>query len=185
MFGQNDKLRRSLGRCLGRWAFALISGLVVSTWTAGPGAAQDNGDATQDPEFAEKFWSFLQEADYQDNWARWPGHEQEFKRGSSAHGAYVKIFVNQTVENDTDGLPTESVLIKENYNAEKELVAITPMYRVGNEFDAANNNWYWVKYKPDGSLFERNGKPISGRVDSCINCHRSAGGGDYVFSNDD
>jgi len=61
-------------------------------------------------------------------------------------------------------------------------------------YDADNQNWFWVKYKPGGGLDARQlgGKqvPLAGRIakgntveenGGCIYCHSSAGGRDYIF----
>ena len=85
-------------------------------------------------------------------------------------------------------LPNGSIIVKENYGQDKEtLMAITVMYRTAG-FDPQNNDWYWIKFNPDGSVARtpdaEGGKPIAGRFASCIECHRSAGGGDLTFAND-
>jgi len=162
--------------------------LAVASWSV-PTVAQENqsqesgGDA-KDPAFAQKFWNYLQEADYQEKWSRWPGHEEEFIEGSSPHGAFLKVYVNDQVTGNLESPPTKSIIVKENYNKDKKLVAITPMYRVGNDYDPDHKNWYWAKYKPDGTLFEMKGMKLSGKVEGCINCHSSAKGNDYIFTND-
>ena len=58
-------------------------------------------------------------------------------------------------------------------------------------YDADNQNWFWVKYAPDGNI-EKNpaGKRLAGRVakgapKGCISCHLQAGGNDYLYSNDE
>ena len=51
-----------------------------------------------------------------------------------------------------------------------------------------HGDWFWVKYLPDGSVArtpaDKGNKPIKGRFASCIECHASADGDDYVFAND-
>jgi len=157
--------------------------VVLATWSV-PTVAQESGDDAKDPAFSQKFWNYLQEADYQEEWSRWPGQNEEFIEGSSPHGAFLKLYINDTVKNNTEDPPVKSLIVKENYNKDKELVAITPMYRVGNDYDPDHNDWFWAKYKPDGTLFEMEGMKLSGKVEGCINCHSSAKGGDYLFTND-
>lgn len=173
-------------KSLVRHGAVVLSGsmLVALTLWAIPTAAQEDSD-TKDPAFAQEFWNYLQEVDYQKNWSRWPGHEEGFKESASErHGALLKVYVNDEVTGNVQDPPPKSIIIKENYNKDKELVAITPMYRVPKDYDPEHNNWFWAKYKPDGPLFEMNGKKISGKVNGCIQCHSSAKGDDFIFSND-
>ncbi len=85
-------------------------------------------------------------------------------------------------------LPTGSVIVKENYDSEKELLGITVMYRAAGYYPKSGN-WYWVKYNPDGTVARTSTdagfKKIRGVVSSCIACHSDAGGGDFVFFNDE
>lgn len=163
--------------------------LGLTNWSV-PTVAQDNevqesGEHAKDPAFAQKFWNYLQDADYRKNWSRWPGYDERFIKGESPHGAFLKIYVNDKVTGNVEEPPAKSVIVKENYNKDKELVAITPMYRVGKGYDPEHGDWYWAKYKPDGTLFEMKGMKLSGKLAGCISCHSSAKGGDYLFSNDD
>lgn len=164
-----------------------ISAAGLALWAV-PSVAQENeaqnsGEDAKDPAFAERFWAYLQKVDYQKNWSRWPGRDQEFTEGTSPHGAFLKVYVNDEVTGNPENPPAKSILVKENYNKQKELVAITPMYRVEG-YDPEHDDWYWAKYKPDGTLFEMEGMKLSGKVEGCINCHRSAKGDDYIFTND-
>jgi hypothetical protein len=63
------------------------------------------------------------------------------------------------------------------------------MYQREAGYDADNQNWFWAKYKPDGSLHKNpKGMQLAGRVakgkpKGCISCHKVAPGGDYIFTN--
>jgi len=61
------------------------------------------------------------------------------------------------------------------------------MYR-SKGADPQHNDWYWLKYLPNGSIArtsEKEGKkPIAGKVASCIDCHSKAAGKDLAYSND-
>ncbi len=169
------------------FALALVMGMlptVAQDNAKQETAAQENDDQAKQAAFAKKFWDYLQESDYQEKWSRWPGHEEEFIEGTAPHGAFLKVYVNDKVTGNVEDPPAKSIIVKENYNEQKELVAITPMYRVGEDYAPDNNDWYWAKYKPDGTLFEMNNMKVSGRVKGCIECHQSAKGDDYLFSND-
>ncbi|MCB1809044.1 MAG: hypothetical protein KDJ99_28985, partial [Candidatus Competibacteraceae bacterium] len=55
-------------------------------------------------------------------------------------------------------------------------------------YDPDNNDWFWARYLPDGSLDKNaEGIALAGRVakadppGGCIACHTAAPGGDLVF----
>ena len=56
-------------------------------------------------------------------------------------------------------------------------------------YDDDNDNWFWAKYAPDGSVMANpKGMKLAGRVAKgmpagCISCHLSAEDGDYLFFN--
>lgn len=133
--------------------------------------------------FEEKLWNYLQTAQYR-NWAPLPGTSADAFAGQQPHGAMVKVYANRTAAGNPDQLPHGSIIIKENLGPDgKALMAVTLMYRVPN-YDAANGDWYWAKYEPDGAVSQMNGMKIAGKVGMCVECHSSAGGNDYSFSND-
>ena len=117
--------------------------------------------------------------------------------GQPPHGAILDT-IDATV---TVGGNTGAVIIKRNYGGEgvskmavsndpaKFLKAVTVMYKRSG-YDADNRDWFWVKYKPDGSLHTNpKGMSLAGRVakgmpKGCIACHTAAPGGDMVFAND-
>ncbi len=55
-------------------------------------------------------------------------------------------------------------------------------------FDPDDKDWFWAKYKPDGTIFTNDkgmklvGKVAKGMPVGCISCHASASGSDFVFS---
>lgn len=109
-------------------------------------------------------------------------------------------------KNITVGKHTGFVVVKKNYdgpgisvasveaNRAKYLSSITVMFQREKGYDEDNKNWFWVKYKPGGSLYKKKMNtmevPMAGRIvkgrtrdenGGCIYCHSSAGGGDYIF----
>jgi hypothetical protein len=74
-------------------------------------------------------------------------------------------------------------------NPTEWLKAVTIMLQREPGYDD-NDNWFWVKYAPDGSVMKNpKGMQLAGRVAKgikagCISCHLSAEGGDYLFFND-
>ena len=70
------------------------------------------------------------------------------------------------------------------------LDSVTIMFQRQPGYDPENNDWFWVKYAPDGSIMANPmGMSLAGRIakgmdTGCIACHVAAPGGDYVFSHD-
>ena len=82
-------------------------------------------------------------------------------------------------------LPVGSIIVKENYAADRSLKAITVMYK-SKGFNPAAGDWFWAKYNPDGTvaMSAADAMTLSGRVKACIDCHHSADGDDFAFFND-
>ena len=111
--------------------------------------------------------------------------------GGPPHGK-----VREVLEGMIDG---RRVIVKRNYggayvsieNVSKDrakyLKAVTVMMKMPKGYDPENNDWFWVKYKKDGTLHknpagvELAGKIAKGAPVGCIACHSSASGGDLVF----
>ncbi len=125
-----------------------------------------------------------------------------FFGGAPPHGMILELVYRSIPVNSHDGV----IVVKKNYdgvgatvesvtgNRSKYLSSITIMYQRESGYDNENQNWFWAKYNPDGSLFQKNieGKvtQMAGRIwkgksadqnRGCLYCHRSAGGGDYIF----
>ncbi len=116
--------------------------------------------------------------------------------GVAPHGMMLETFyTTATIEGHTGDL-----LVKRNYGPEgvttdevlqdpsKHLGAITVMFRRESGYDPDNQDWFWVKYLPDGSLDKNpKGMRLAGRVAKgadagCIACH--SGEDDYIFTSD-
>ena len=111
--------------------------------------------------------------------------------GGPPHGP-----VREVLEGTIDG---KRVIVKRNYGGKgvsveavsqdraTYLTAITVMAMRDAGYDDENNNWFWVKYLPDGSLDTHpKGMKLAGRIakgmpTGCIACHKSASGNDLVF----
>ncbi|MFQ5935609.1 MAG: hypothetical protein ACE5LB_04295 [Acidiferrobacterales bacterium] len=120
-------------------------------------------------------------------------------KGTHPHGAILETLhavLNVSGHRDI-------VIVKKNYGGagvsktavaddpEKYLKAITVMFRRERGYDADNQDWFWVKYGPNGEVLKNTqGKGLAGRVakgvpgKGCIACHKGAPGGDYVFNHD-
>lgn len=149
--------------------------------------SRGSGSRIVEPTFESKFWDYLRKVQYE-NWAPGPGQGLDFYPGKSPHGAHLKMYLNRVAAADPGKFPYGSIIVKENYDKDKKLAAITVMYRPVKGYDPDHNDWYWVKYNPDGTVARtpatEGSTPIAGKVKGCIDCHSSAKGGDYYFAND-
>ena len=126
-----------------------------------------------------------------------PANNSAPYKGVHPHGA---VLTNNSGELTIDG-HTGQVLVKKNYGGEgvsvdkvaadpgQYLKAVTVMFKREAGYDAENQDWFWAKYKADGSLdVNEKGMLLAGRIakgktQGCIACHRSAPGGDYIYTN--
>lgn len=117
--------------------------------------------------------------------------------GMEPHGAILETFdAPLTIDGHTgtvivkrnhgpSGITTEDVLAE----PKKHLKAVTVMFQREAGYDSANQDWFWAKYRPDGSLDTNpKGDSLAGRVAKgmnagCIACHKGAGE-DMVFTRD-
>jgi len=144
--------------------------------------------------FEKKFWDFLIGNNYK-QWSPTPNQGANFYSGKKPHGSLNKIYVNRIASGDINGLAQGSIIVLENYRSDRSLISISVMYRTRN-YNPSGNDWYWVDFKPDGTVMKSDSGPsdatavstgagkMSGRAASCIACHQQAGGGDLCFSND-
>lgn len=130
---------------------------------------------SEDVAYGDKLWKQLEERGYNST----PSVVYE---GTTPHGQVVEV-----LEGKIDG---KTVLVKRNYRGEnltvadviqdraKYLKAITVMKKREEGYDPENQNWFYAKYKADGSYFKKMGMiPVVGRVakgidnKNCISCH--------------
>lgn len=144
--------------------------------------AQGSTPRAESP-FEERLWKYLQLAQYR-NWAPLPGVTGNAYDGNSPHGDKVRLYANRIAAAGDGKLPIGSILIKENFDSSgTRLLAVTVMYRADG-FAPESGDWHWTKYEADGAVATMKGMRVAGKVGMCIECHRSAAGGDFVFSND-
>ncbi len=116
--------------------------------------------------------------------------------GIDPHGKMLETFYTRATVNGHTG----TLVVKRNYgpegvtvdqvlnDPEKHLGAFTVMFRREMGYDEDNQNWFWAKYLPDGSLDKNpKGMRLAGRVAKgaeagCIACHSSEA--DYIFTTD-
>lgn len=145
-------------------------------------------------EYSQDLWTALEDA----NLAGPDGINSVPYEGQHPHGAVLETLDSTlTVQGHTG-----EVIVKRNYGGEgvskskvandpdEWLGAVTVMFRREEGYDPDNADWFWAKYKPDGSLDTNpKGAKLAGRVakgmsQGCIACHKNAPGDDYVFNND-
>ncbi len=139
-----------------------------------------------DVSFANSLWTSIQGYE---NWKL----KSDFYPGASPHGAVLRMYYNVV---NVNGEPRH-VIIKDNYGGEganpetvaknpsQYLGAVTIMVQREEGFDPDNMNWYYVGFMPDGTLnMDPQNVPVAGKVTSCLDCHRNAQGGDFIFTND-
>lgn len=149
-------------------------------------------------QFAASFWRYMN--DPKAPYRKWGTPGKMRNRGeqlgldgierqmSMAHHQVGQTYLNGVANRNSQRLPLTSVLAREAYAADGQTIEnIAVMYRAKGA-DPKTGNWYWIMYRPDGSLArtprEQGNREIAGRVQICIDCHRRAGGNDYVFLND-
>jgi hypothetical protein len=175
--------------------YGVIAALALSVAAGAPALAQEPpfGDA-EDTAYAALLWEVMEA-----NRLVGANALQSFPyEGIDPHGMLLETFYTKaTVEGHTGTL-----VVKRNYgpagvtvdevvaNPAGHLGAVTVMFRREAGFDAENQDWFWVKYLPDGTL-DKNpaGRELAGRVGKgadagCIACHVGAGGDDYIFTTD-
>ena len=185
-----------------------MAALVIAVLTAGfllaesSALAQGSGSNRSDPdparresrraqtpeEFHRGMWNYLvRERSPYTKWSRLPDKEG-LRPGEEPHGEFVRLFANKLAADDPQELPYGSILVLENYGEDRRTrTAIDVLYRVKG-FDAQHGDWYWIRYQENGQVATspagEGGRPLAGKVQSCIECHSQAAGRDLVFSND-
>lgn len=148
--------------------FFLVAGSLTG---CGPGKPKADG--------RDLYTYITQEKDYK-QWKMWPGKGALYE-GSEPHGMLLTTYVTDNAYSAILGkkgsIPDGGIIVKENYNPEKELVALTVIHKVKG-YNAANNDWFWAKYQPDGTI------DAEGKVEECINCHSQRRNNDFLFTSD-
>lgn len=133
-------------------------------------------------------WAHLQEENYRENWSLWPGTEA-FYEGTQPHGMLLTTYVNDValhaIESGASAMPDGAIIVKENYMPNRELGAITTMYK-RHGYNGEHHDWFFSKHLPSGDLdkMEMNGMtmPMEGRLPGCQNCHLAKQDNDYLYT---
>jgi hypothetical protein len=122
-------------------------------------------------------YEYIVKADPYKKWELWPG-KGRFYHGREPHGSLLITYLNDSAHYSAKRqkpMSDGAIIVKENYSADKRLVAITVMYKIMG-YNPKAGDWFWAKYVPDGTI-ER-----SGKVKGCIDCHSANKDNDYIFS---
>ncbi len=114
------------------------------------------------------------------DWATWPGKDKQYK-GTEPHGALLSTYINGIAASSIKakkGMANNSIIVKENYAPNGELMAVTAMYKVKG-YNPAGGDWFWVKYNADLTEIFAEGQPKG-----CVQCHGTVEGNDHVFTGD-
>ena len=121
-------------------------------------------------------WEQLKKMDYKAKFKMWPGKTSLYQ-GTEPHGSLLTTYVNipalMNIVGKKGVLPEGSIVIKENYSADKKLMSVTVMYKV-RAYNPDAGDWFWAKYAPDGKV------EAEGKVDACIKCHSAKKDNDYI-----
>ncbi len=142
-------------------------------------AAHHEGKKMMKPAASGKeLWDYLTKVEYAKKFSLWPGKGKLYK-GREPHGALLTTYVNKkalgAIEGKKGVMPLGAIVVKENYKPDKTLAAITVMFKV-DKYNPQANDWFWVKYAPDGSIQKE------GKVGGCIGCHGQVKANDYLFT---
>jgi len=111
-------------------------------------------------------------------WEKWPG-KGEMYPGREPHGALLTTYVNEqalnSIKKAKGSMANGSIIVKENYDSGKKLVAVTVMYKV-NDYNPGAGNWFWAKYDPKFNIL------AEGKIEGCIKCHGEAKDNDYIMT---
>jgi plastocyanin len=130
-----------------------------------------------EPEGSEVY-NYITEDSYYRNWNLWPLKDEVYA-STSIHGPLLTTYVSDNavpaIQNRAGALPYESIVVRESYDADRQLREIGVRYKV-NGYDPDHNDWFWAAYTPDGEVI------VEGRVESCQNCHSVEADNDYVYT---
>jgi len=174
-----------------QFALWIISVVMVLTgcvsYRSGTGKKEMAEEKFPPPE-ASSVWEYITQADPYLNWAFYPpkdGLYPSMRRGltpaKNPHGAYLKLYGNETAiqtakEAHDKPMPHGAILVIEDYDKDKvTLKSVMSIYKVAG-YNPAEGDWFWGRYGPDGRVMD------SGKVESCIECHRTQEWHDWRFT---
>jgi hypothetical protein len=103
---------------------------------------------------------------------------REWLEGNEPHGSFNKVYVNDKAY-DSSSVPFKygAIVVKENYNKKKKLMALTVMYKV-KDYNPGAGDWFYARYTTRGKA-----KPY-GKPKGCVSCHSANADNDFIFVHD-
>ena len=153
--------------------FSLVTGAyaIHGTSPAETTVAMPGSDAGQ-------LYDYITKSDPYTSWELWPGKGKLYK-GTEPHGALLTTYVNQpayfSAKDKSGKMKDGSIIVKENYTPDKNLAALTVIYKIKG-YNPSAGNGFWAKYDPEGKVL------ASGKVESCIACHGKNKKNDYIMT---
>ena len=175
-----------------KWSFSIVAfvvlGLALYVFHANaanaekvekpPAKAEAVSLGPKVPGSGAALWDFLKKEDYEKNWKIWPG-TTAFHHGTQPHGILLTTYVNaialRAIEAKKGALPDGSIIVTENYGAEKWLESLTVMYKIKG-YNPGENDWFWAKYGPEGTI------AAEGKLNLCQDCHYEKRSNDYIWT---
>ena len=106
-------------------------------------------------------------------------YEEERRRAGPHADTMVNLYANdiakKAIEAKARRFPTGAVIVKEKFEHDAAATAVGGMVKRAPGFDPAHGDWEYF-------YAVRSGGFASGRLSTCIGCHRQAKSDDYVFS---
>jgi hypothetical protein len=126
---------------------------------------------------AQAIYHYITKENPYKSWQLWPGKGKLYQ-GRHPQGAYLTTYINDIASLSIGaGKPmvNGSIIVKENYTPEKNLSAITVMYKIKG-YNPSAGDWFWSKYDVTGKTLK------AGKVKGCIDCHSSQIANDFIFT---
>lgn len=143
--------------------------IAAASFVFGPWALAEGPDPDPDA-----LWDYITEESPYDQWAFWPDH-QGMQPGRAPHGPLHKVYVNdRAYHSSKPPVQYGSIVVKENYNKDEVLQAITVMYKVQG-YNPDDGDWFWAKYDTEGKA-----SPY-GKPEGCIGCHGTRAANDFIL----
>ena len=101
------------------------------------------------------------------------------REGKEPHGARQNVRANdvaiQGFAAESGPMPEGTMIVKENFNADKVLQGYTVMYKKLG-YNPAAGDYFWASLGPDMKV------KAEGKLAGCISCHTQASGAkDYII----
>jgi hypothetical protein len=125
----------------------------------------------------KELWEHITKTSPYPQWKFWDDHKGMLE-GNEPHGSLHKVYVNdKAYASHSTPIEYGAIVVKENYNKKKKLMAITVMYKV-NGYNPEVGDWFWARYTPKGKA-----KPY-GKPKGCVGCHSANADNDFIFVHD-